>query len=294
MQNHYVPEFYFKPWLDERNHLVRFGWMRGRLTRDRKTPGQICYLDDHHTFSRPIGKYGVHAVEDWLTDQVDTRTAKIVDRILAGEIELLSNNEANRLVLFIQSLIVRHPAKLHHIREKATEQFKQTMAAADEQMALEKGEAPLTFGYSSLLDYAEKAHPGLVENIGRFMMPEIIADEKYRQKLLDMDRWTINFDGNAAAPMLTTDRPLVMLGSGLLDPNVALVLPLSPNVVLYLTPTGWRGRMLAEGRGPLCVWTQRIILKGAWRFAFGTSSSKINLIERYLPRRDEAPSPPDG
>lgn len=284
VQNHYVPEFYFRPWLEGGTHLIRYGWMRGKLTRDPKTPGQICYIDDHHTFSRPMGQYGVNAVENWLTDQVDTFTAKVVARVIAGDLTLLSNAEANRLALFMQSLIVRHPVNKHLLMEKATEQFKRTMAVTDEKIAVEGGETAQRFGFSSLLDYTESVHPGLVENIGRFIMPEVIADRKYRQKLLEMDCWSIDFAGNSAAPLLTTDRPLTMLGKGLLDPDVVLILPLSPTVVLYQTSAGVRNRMLADGIGPLCVRTQKAVLRGAWRFAFGTRSSNTHLVERYLPR----------
>lgn len=282
MENHFVPEFYFVPWLDEQGHLIRFGWMRGKLTRDLKTPGQICYVNDLHTFSRPMGKYTPHAVEHWLTN-IDTNAAIAIRQILSGGIESITNEHANHLALFFLSLIVRRPEKVSYLDQRAAEDFKRSLAAHDKQLADDADLSPAAYGFTSLRDYAEQIHPGLIENVGRILITDIIADERYLRRILSMEWWT-GLSAVSIGPIVTTDRPLTIVGTGLDDPEVVLVLPLGPRLVLYLTPLGIRRRMIAGGWGPLCLRTMQLLLRSAHRFAYGTPETNQNLIGRYLAR----------
>jgi hypothetical protein len=114
LDHHFVPEFYFSPWLDKTGHLVRFGWMWGKFTRDLKTPGQICYVQDLHTFSKALGKYAPDAVEHWLTN-IDTRAAQAIRQILSNGVDSMTNEQANHMATLILSLIVRRPEKVSYL-----------------------------------------------------------------------------------------------------------------------------------------------------------------------------------
>jgi hypothetical protein len=76
--------------------------MRGKLTRDPKTPGAICYVKDLHTFTRPLGKLEKDAVEDWVT-KIDTNAAASIRHILEYGLPTLGDMRATHLAVFMLS-----------------------------------------------------------------------------------------------------------------------------------------------------------------------------------------------
>ena len=283
VQNHFIPEFYFSPWLNETGHIIRFGWMRGKLTRDPKTPGQICYVVDLHTFTGTVGKLDKDAVESWLTN-IDTNAAKAIKDILSDGLKSIGDEGATHLATFILSLIVRSPEQVGYLNERAAPDFQKTLDAQDAQVQGDPELLPTTYGFTSLQDYTERVHPGLIENVGRVLITDIISDVRYVRRVVEMDWWTIDFSSCGFGGVITSDRLPVIVGKGLDDPQVLLVLPLSPSTVLYLSPPGWRARMTAGGKGPLGIWTMKMILSTARQFAFARKTANVNLISKYLRR----------
>jgi hypothetical protein len=132
-------------------------------------------------------------------------------------------------------------------------------------------------------EYVDQVHPGLAENIGRVLMTDIIVDAGYLRRILDLQWLLADFSSVAMGTVVTCDRLPVTVGNGLDDPDVVLILPLSPQKVLYLCRPGLQTRMSAGGKEPLGIWTQRMILSRARRFAFGRTDANVNVITRYLP-----------
>jgi hypothetical protein len=284
LKNHFVPEFYFKPWLDERGHLLQFSWQRRGLVVDLKTPGQICYRKDLHTFTGPVGAEKRDAVEDWLTKVVDSEAARVIRQILSKGLSSIDSAQGSHMVRFILSLIVRAPENVELLIAQTPEELKRNMALAEPKIRVELEEVATAGDVLSLLSYAEKVHPGLIQNSGKFMMPGIIADRKFGERLYKMDWWAIDFTGTSAVPHFASDRAVVLVGTGLDDPNAVLALPLSPCIVLYVSAPGQKSRLLGQGKGLLGINTMRAVLSSSRRFAYGIRGSNTNLAEKYLPK----------
>jgi hypothetical protein len=282
MRNHYLPEFYFRPWLDETGHLIRFGWIHDMLKRDPKTPAQICYVKDLHTFTRTISKLPVDAVEHWLTN-IDTNASASIRRIVNHGLPALGDVGATHVATFILSLIVRNPDKVRYLSEHSPGDFQKSITA-QEVRASDTSESSVSYGFGSLYDYVQTAHPGLIENIGRVIMSDIIVDQHYLRRLFDKVWWVADFSTTSFGTVVATDRLPLILGTGLDDPNSIVVLPLGPRKVLYLAPDSFQHRLAAWGLGVLGVWTQRLLLSNARQYAFGDRRANLNLVTRYLPK----------
>jgi hypothetical protein len=281
VRNHFIPEHYFRPWLDGSGHLIRYGWIAGKLTQDPKTPAQICYLKDLHTFTRPLGDLGKDAVEHWLTN-VDTYGAMSIRHILEHGMPSLGDARATRLATFILSLIVRQPEQVGYLNNRAPDDFQAVMAVQDQAATDDPDLSPMTYSFGTLRQYVEEFHPGLSENIGRFLMTDIIADERYLRRILDLQWLEADFSTVAMGSVVTCDRLPIIVGTGLDDPHMVAILPLSPQKVIYLCPPELLPKLAAGGKGRLGIWTQQMILSSARQFAFGRSDSNINLIKKYL------------
>jgi len=206
---------------------------------------------------------------------------------LAEGVSSIDGNDATPLVVFVLSLIVRSPEKVRFLLQHASEELKRNMTIQDRKMLEELGHAAEAYGFPSLEAYAEQVHPGYIENSGRAVMTDIIADERYIKRLLALHFWTANFVNTSVFPIVTTDRALTVIGTGLDDPNVMLILPLSPQIVLYLTTPGTQRQLIDQGIGVLGLRTMQSVLSNARRFAYGTRGSNRNLIERHLPLKHQ-------
>jgi hypothetical protein len=226
MRNHFIPEFYFAPWLDDRGHLFQFSRQRSGIAADKKTPGQICYQHDLHTLTGPVDPTKRDAVEHWLTKAIDSRAAPVIKKILSNGIATLDETDASKLIQFILALIVRRPESVGMLDEQSAPLLRQNMARVDR-------ESPDEFEATSLEEWTEATHPGLIENSGRLMVGNIIADQKIGEKLMDRAWWTADYRNTSTWPQPTSDKALSTLGRAFTDPDRLLVLPLSPDIVLY-------------------------------------------------------------
>jgi hypothetical protein len=136
----------------------------------------------------------------------------------------------------------------------------------------------------SLLEYASK-RAGFIENSGKVMLCQVIADRRFGERLYNKEWWSVDFTGTNAIPQFTSDRAVTCLGSGIDDPNGLIMLPLSPSIVLYICNTEVKSRYQSLGRGRLGLETMKAIATNARMFAYGTRQSNRNVIDKYLPRR---------
>ena len=115
MRNHHLPEFYFRPWLDETGHLVRFGWIRGVLKCDPKTPAQICYVKDLHTFTRAVDECYLRRLFDkvwWVADFSTTSFGTVVATVRLPLVQGTGLDDPNSIVVLLlgpQKVLYRTP-----------------------------------------------------------------------------------------------------------------------------------------------------------------------------------------
>jgi hypothetical protein len=283
MDNHFVPEFYFGPWLDARGHLVQFGWRPRGLVGDLKTAGQICYRRDLHTLNELISPEKRDVVEHWLTREIDSQAAPVIKTILASGIVAIDGRDAGRLAHFIMSLIVRRPESVELLRSEAPTEFARNLEHRDEAIRQELRCAGVTEA-PTLLEYAQRHRPGMIENFGNLLISPIVADRKRAEWLLRRRWWAVDYDGTSVVPQITSDRGVTCLGIALDDPRSMVILPLSPRHVLYITSEQDQARLQTLGRGLLGLSTIKAVAGNARRFVYGTKEANQNLIRKYLAR----------
>ena len=283
MKNHFVPKFYFKPWLDAEGKVVRYCRKpSGEIHIKRMTPGQICYQHDLHTLVDPVNSEKLHIVEDWLGKSIDDKAAPVVEKILKSGIKAICDEEAHAIVGLILSLIVRSPENVAYLRQNAPTTWKDAMAKEQEKLYRELAGTSEMDSLPSLIEYAETRHPGSIKNAGNFLITEIISDGKYWERLINL-RWrTVSFSGTHVAAQLTSDRPVTIIGTGLDDPNVCVIFPISPTTVLYLMTEQIMAQLDKLGVGYLGLWTIKQTLANARKFVFGTNATNSNLVDKHL------------
>ena len=287
MGHHFVPKFYFKPWLCN-GKLVRFAVPRDRLFIDHPAPKAVCQLPKLNSLSNAIPQEKREAIEAWLTDQVDTKAAPLFLKIAElGRLDPSTHNaEAwGVMVRFILGLIARLPESVSLLEKSAPEVLRQQLAKEDKEL-IQKG---MLSTYRSLEEFANLYHPGLIENTGKFLMPSIIDDKKWGEVLLRKQWCIVKFKPNAALPLLTCDRPLIRIGVTLDDKDTLLTLPISPDVALFISSRRKLDELIAVGHGRLAMAVNQSIITNARQYVFGTSETKFgdpsssrHMIERGL------------
>lgn len=281
MKNHFVPRFYFKPWLDDRGHLFQFSRSRNSgLSVVAKTPAAICFRTDLHTFLDVTDPERRHAIEHWLSKQIDVYAAAITRQILSHGVASISAEQKSRLTHFILSLIIRKPETVEYLISNAPAELLRNMAIEDEKIRQEHGD----LGLPTLAEYATKSRPGILENSGRFFIPELIGHREYGERLFALRWWAVDFSGTSIGPLLTSDRPVIWQSKSLGDPDAYYCLPLSPTVALYAAQQHVADKMLAQGNGILGLRTLQSTLIKCRQFVYGKRDTNRNMIERYLPR----------
>ena len=283
MKNHFVPKFYFRPWLDLTGHLRQFSRTpSGQIVSNKKTPGQICYRPDLHTLTGPIDAAKQHVVEEWLNKSIDDKAAPVVSKIVAHGLTAINDEEAHAVAGLILSLIVRRPENVAYLQSQAPGEWKAAMERVEQNMRLELEGTPDADSMPTLREYAEMHHPGAVENSGNLLITGITADPKYWRRLMNLCWWVADFSGTSVDNQPTTDRAVAFTGTGLDDPNVTVILPLSPHKVLYLNNLNERDKCQARGLGWLGLTTMRVTIANARRFVYGTSGTNANIIGKWL------------
>lgn len=275
MRNHFVPEFYFAPWLDERGHLYQFSRQRRGIVADKKAPGQICYLHDLHTLTGPVDPNKRDVVENWLTKFIDGSAAPVIKKILSQGVASVNDEEARALLWFTLAVIVRRPESVTLLHEQSAPLLRQNIAKVEKS-------SPEEFTTQSLEEWAEATHPGAIENSGRLMIGQIIADPKFGEHLMERTWWTVDYRGTSTWPQPTSDKAVSALGRSFTDPDRVLVLPLSPDIVLYGSSEGRKRQLLELGRGRLGLWTMRVTISEARRYVYGVAATNRTLIAQYL------------
>jgi hypothetical protein len=293
VKNHHVPEFYFEPWLEPETfpqlkprHLIQYGWLRGKLMTRRKTPGQICYRTDAFTFTDPFDLEGPHAVEHWITRYADTPAAPLIQRLLRDGLEGLEANSRAVLATFFMSLQVRMPRNVDFLERDVPGELTRFLEREESEFQSRLREKGISIDEETLLQAVQSRVRGYVKNAPKVMITELISDGRYAKRLLAMDWWTKDFSSTSLGAVPTTDSPMIMHGTDFNAPETYFLIPLSPEVVLYITPPETHDELMFSGLGILGQQTFKAILSRAKKFAYGTPDCNRNLIERYLPKQE--------
>jgi hypothetical protein len=224
MRHHYVPQFLLRSWAksmpDGRIEVFRVDLPQ--TPRSRHTPKYTGYEDDLYALSIPnVAGMDKQAVERQFLRIVDNRAALVLEKLENVGLKALTLDDRMDWARFLMSLRVRQPDVVHQLRTESSEQLEASLTKRPEEYeALAEAKDPPT-----LLEWTRLRYPGLIENFGLSFFHEIVDNPKVGEKILHMRWWLWSFDGNNE--LILADHPCIFT-HGIDDPNLIIVLPISP------------------------------------------------------------------
>ncbi len=288
MKQHYIPKFYFSPWINDEGHLYRHGLQRDQLISNKKTPTQICYQRNINTLNDEIFPEMKHFLEDWFTREIDNKAPAVLEKLIREKnvSNALNGSEYAVLANFVISLIIRRPESMEMLVKEGPDTLRQYVEVEDKKLLSED-----VFNLTPRLqEYANAELPGLIENSGRLLAPEIIVNGDWRDALLAR-QWRVADHSqylSTVGSLITCDRLPVCLGLSYSDPNSLIVLPISPHRVIYISSPERNAEERESGDGILALATNKAMAACCTRFVFSNDRANKNVIERVLRSRSQA------
>jgi hypothetical protein len=143
----------------------------------------------------------------------------------------LSDQDRYYFAVFINSLRIRTPEAFQSNAESAERILRERLIENDPR--LEEDDIKSTLDGQTLLEWTEKYHKVILENIGYEYMAKFIIDEKFVARVEQMT-WTVVKRVSDITNFLTSDRPLVLIGS-IAAGNLGFAIAISPDRVFICT-----------------------------------------------------------
>lgn len=282
MRNHYLPQFLQRPWAapsDGKLQVFRLG-ERG-IKSFRQTPKGNGYVEDLLSLTREqVAGMDQHAIEKVVLQAIDNDASLVRQKLETHGLSALTSEERSAWVRLIMSLRLRQPGIVLQLREESASTLRETLAAQPEEYdALADGDAPPT-----LEEWTEAKFPGLIENFGLSFFHELLDNKTVGDKLLQLRWWLCDFS-SCSHHLLLADNPCIF-GGGIDDPNLAVVLPISPTKAFVAT----RGEVTAKAlrEAPPSVLLRRLndaTVRQASTYTYGRDETQRRFIENRHPSR---------
>ncbi len=220
-----------------------------------------------------------HAVERAVLQSVDHEASLIRQKLEATQLASITFEERCAWVRFIMSLQIRQPHIVSQLRSKAAETLRTKLAERPaEYEALVDDDVPPT-----LEAWTELMFPGAIENFGLSFFHKLLNDETVGTKLLHLRWWVWDF-AECSNHLLLGDRPCVFAG-GIDDPNLAVMLPISPTKAFIATRGDKTALALSEAKSPMLLGKfNNATVKQAFERVFALDETPKRFVEN---RRSE-------
>ena len=232
MRNHFVPAFLLHAWADSdpEEKVSVFTLTDRGVHLSRRAPKWTGYEDDILTLTRDVvAGMDKHAIEQKFLQTVDNEAHLVRKKLTEQGLASLTWKDRNSWVCFIMSLQIRQPSVVFHLRKEASLHLRESLASQPEEYeAVVNDSAPPT-----LEEWTEQQFPGLIENFGLSFFHKLVDNPEVGNKILGLKWWLWDFS-DCSHYLLLADRPCIFAG-GIDDPNLVIVLPLSPTKAFIAT-----------------------------------------------------------
>jgi hypothetical protein len=142
----------------------------------------------------------------------------------------------------------------------------------------------------SVYDYARQKAPSLLANAHKFLLTQMIDDEKIGRVVINMT-WAVLDLSDAPHSLLTSDRPYIT-SHGLLSSECLLSVPISPTRLFVAVNDVRRLEMLArQSKKDTARNANHLVVRMAVENVYGNSADQLAFVEKRLLRSDQAPIP---
>lgn len=217
MKHHYVPQFLLRRWCNDAGKLQSFKLLNGRVLCTAQAPEYTGYENALYAIvANALGIDEDH-LERKFFSPIDSKAAEALARIERHE--LLDEDGKIAWAFFLNSLRMRQPDVLAHLRIEGMTMFKRFLA---------EGDAALPEGWPSTEEWLEANHPGMTEAQAlTSWLPRMVLHDDVTARFSDLRWWTIEYKPDAPK-LLLSDMPLYWEG-GFHTDDFFIVMPLAPD-----------------------------------------------------------------
>jgi hypothetical protein len=280
VQQHYVPKFLLERWHSGSDgKLTALRWAHGRLDAQRYKAKSVARLAHLYSFVRNNGELDVAIERDFLGPHIDEPAANVHQSLLQTGLKL-TDLQHEYWTRFLVSLLFRGPAMMEYLKVVGRGSLVDSLSANPSEFEEIRGDAK----EASLLEWFQAKEPALLETFGTRMLPELIQQEKFRDRFLRGKVWMLRGMAEARHDLLIGDRPLMQDGS--LDGDHAFVMPIAPRVLFIVASNERTAGIFRETPANEVVAKVNLMsIQRAETWVFATSPAQASYVRKHLPPR---------
>ena len=210
-KHHYVPRVYFKPWEDKRRQVLVYERKNGIVLPPYwQSTKVICVEKDLYSYTDRVKDEYRYVIEKNLFSVVDDRVTKVLAKMIAeGSTKNITDEERVNFSVFLLSLRARTPEMVKGNAIQGEKEFREKLVLLEDDPELQQMK-PFLKG-DTIVGFAEKNYQGLIENKGRETLAKFIVGEEFYRPIYQMSWMVIPYPPVTPAPLLTSDRPLIVI-----------------------------------------------------------------------------------
>ncbi|MEG3083553.1 DUF4238 domain-containing protein [Sphingomonas sp. PB2P12] len=217
MKHHYVPQFLLRRWCNDRGKLQSFKIRAGRVLCTSQAPEYTGYENALYAVAANTLGIGRDHIERRFFSPIDSKAADALAKIERRE--PLDQDSKIAWAFFLNSLRLRQPDVLDHMRKEGMAMLKRFLA---------EGDAALPEGWPSSEEWLEVNYPGMMEARAlTSWVPQIVLHNEMTRRFSDLRWWAIEYK-TEAPKLLLSDMPLHWEGD-LMTEDFFIALPLAPD-----------------------------------------------------------------
>lgn len=288
MRHHFVPQFLISEWSNQnrRRSVAEFRLDLPGVPVFERSTKSVAFQDDLYALTKEeVAGMSRQSIEEKFLSNVDNEAAIAMQTLRDRGLRKMNREQRICWVRFLMSLQVRQPNIVTQLILDSSEELSRKLEDGPEEYSvLAKEDDPI-----SLSEWVEARFPGLIENFGLSIFPELVDNKNVGDKLLGMRWWLWDFSG-LRNHLVLADHPCIFT-AGIDEPDLIVALPIGPTKAFLAT----RSHRASDGlrrqdRRRLLAWINERSISQAVARVFAMNESP----RRFIANRVRTPRQPES
>lgn len=282
-KHHHVPQFYLSNWAQSDGRVAVYSRRNGRVVVSWRAPKHTAFEPRLYSISALPEGDRQWVEREVMSKAVDDPAAKVMKRMIDGELSKLNSDERSAWARFIMAQWIRSPEVIANLRSEGRASLLRALQANPEEYLALKGDAH----ERTLVEWVDAYAPGLDEIVamGR-VLPNLVANTEVGNTIINMV-WQVLHFVNSGVDLITSDRPATRF-KGLDDRNCMILVPLSPSVLFVASHYRREFRRFSTTRAMKAM--NNTTVDSAHTRIYGTGAQHLPLVEKRLRRSTQNPA----